>query len=64
MKDQLKTQAKQLLNRRKGPLSQDHTQAQRVKVPHMGAYKNVHPEVLDHVHQYLEKFKRGLNNGR
>lgn len=36
----------------------------QIKQPNYAQYSHIHPEVLQHVNQYLEEFKKGLGNGR
>ncbi len=66
MRDQIKAQARHVITRRKGVdnLATPKGEAKRINVPHVTDYSKIHPQVLDHVHRYLDEFKKGLSNGR
>ncbi len=70
MKDQLKLKAKQSLAKKHGqnvsqPLKPTRQPTvPRISQPKIADYSKIHPEVLDHVHRYLDEFKKGLSNGR
>lgn len=77
MKEQRMQMAKALLEKRTGvgreanatrPKGAPHVQTPHVQTPHaeparVGKYSDLHPEVLDHVHKYLQEFRKGLSRG-